>query len=90
MSSIPMGLDSASSQDQGARHSPAWLPDARHLIREANWFLPYTAEGCELVACDVHAASIAWARAHYPPQVRFVVNDPEPPLPERAGLFDLG
>jgi SAM-dependent methyltransferase len=57
--------------------------------RLLRFLLPHLDDGCSLTACDIHAASVEWLRAHYPPSVRLYVNSPEPRLPERDCAFDL-
>jgi SAM-dependent methyltransferase len=46
------------------------------------------AEQAEFVGCDIHAESLAWARANLP-RFTFVQNREEPPLDLPAGSFDL-
>jgi SAM-dependent methyltransferase len=57
--------------------------------RILRWFLPHVEDGCELVACDIHAPTIEWMRANYPPGVRFDANEHEPPVREPEASFDL-
>jgi SAM-dependent methyltransferase len=46
------------------------------------------AEQAEFVGCDIHAESLAWARANLP-QFSFVQNSERPPLDLPASSFDL-
>jgi SAM-dependent methyltransferase len=55
--------------------------------RIMRWFLPHP--DIALSGCDIHLPTIEWMQSAYPEEVRLYCNNPEPPLPEPAGSYDL-
>src|SRR5262245_48141507 len=55
--------------------------------RILRWFLDDP--GIDLTGCDIHAPTIEWMRTAYSGAARLYVNQPEPPLDEPDGSFDL-
>jgi SAM-dependent methyltransferase len=47
------------------------------------------AERATFVGCDIHAESVAWARANLPPSFELFVCQETPPLEQPDGRFDL-
>jgi SAM-dependent methyltransferase len=95
--------DRASYETLGKAHREAiierlpedWTFSGKHILdfgcgpgRLLQHFRPEM-EDAEFSGCDIHSASIEWARENLNLPAELIVADPDPPLPLPSGHFDL-